>query len=170
MNNKVDVLQKTSDKNSVVELKMNLDTDVFSITPKNIGNTSNTIYDDNSSNNKKSAIPSVIFGLIFLISLVSLLPKVFKGKSLPTTSEYTRTIRKILRNYGDIVAEIVKPVDLSNLEIIDVKNFDQILDVEEELRMPILFSEDKRNEEGCFVIIHNNIAYRYILRNKKRRI
>ena len=119
-----------------------------------------------------SSIPSIVnrFSLVILKFDNLYLSLIIKGKSLPTTSEYTRTIRKILRNYGDIVAEIVKPVDLSNLEIIDVKNFDQILDVEEELRMPILFSEDKRNEEGCFVIIHNNIAYRYILRNKKRRI
>lgn len=172
INNNTDVLQGTNDKTSITELTMNLNTDVFKITEKNTGTTSNTIYLDNSNNNKttkKNPFIIIILTLAFVGSIVTLLSNIFKNKTINTTSEYTKSVRKILKNYGDIVAEIVKPVDLSNLEIIDVKNFDQILDVEEELRMPILFSEDKKNEEGCFVIIHNNIAYRYILRNKKRR-
>jgi len=81
-------------------------------------------------------------------------------------SFYAKAVHKILKNYGDIVAEVVKPVDLGNLKVIDVKNFDQMLDVEEELRIPIMFYETVRNEEGWFVLVHNDMAYRFILRNK----
>ena len=55
-----------------------------------------------------------------------------------------------------------------DINVIDVKNFDQMLDVEEELRIPIMFYETKKGTEGELVIVTNEIAYRYILKDKKK--
>ena len=61
-------------------------------------------------------------------------------------------------------------IDIYNIKyqvcIIDVKNFDQMLDVEEELRIPIMFFETVKNKEGWFVLVHNDLAYRYVLKDK----
>ncbi len=76
-------------------------------------------------------------------------------------------LNRILKNYGDIVAEIVTPTETGNMRVIDVKNFDQLLDIEEEIRMPILFYETVEGEEGEFTIIYDNIVYRYILGGRK---
>ena len=40
-----------------------------------------------------------------------------------------------------------------------------MLDVEEELRIPIMFYETEKNVSGEFVIVTNEIAYRYVLKN-----
>ena len=53
------------------------------------------------------------------------------------------------------------------MKIVDVKNFDQLLDIEEEIRMPILFYETIPGEEGEFVILFDNMVYRYIISGKK---
>ena len=79
------------------------------------------------------------------------------------TDDYAIALNRILKNYGDIVAEIVSPVEIDNLNIIDVKNFDQLLDIEEEIRMPILFYETIPDEQGEFIIICDNMAYRYVI-------
>ena len=113
---------------------------------------------------------SVIFVIAAIMAIFSLLYATYEiiktvRYNLSRKSYYEKAINMILKNYGDIVAELVNPVDLSKLNVIDVKNFDQMLDVEEELRIPIMFYETEKNNRGEFVIVTNEIAYRYILKN-----
>lgn len=150
-----------------ISLKMDLNEDVFKIEEKVTGlSTYKQIIDGKETN-----IFLLIIGLvIFIPSICITIKKLMKISGLKQdTGTYVKAMKKILKNYGDIVAEIVRPVELNkDTQIIDVKNFDQLLDVEEELRMPILFYEVERGKEGCFIIINNNVAYRYILKNKKK--
>ena len=112
------------------------------------------------------AIISIIVAIISLLCLILEIVKTIRY-NLSRKSYYEKAIYKILKNYGDIVAELVNPIDLSNLNVIDVKNFDQMLDVEEELRIPIMYYETIKSKEGEFVIVTNEIAYRYVLKDKK---
>ena len=82
-------------------------------------------------------------------------------------NDYTVALNRILKSYGDIVAEVVSPIETDYMKIVDVKNFDQLLDIEEEIRMPILFYETIPEEEGEFVILYDNMVYRYIISGKK---
>lgn len=111
--------------------------------------------------------------LVGLLIIIISGMKAFKvaDKSLNVIKEnyYTIAREKILRTYGDIIAEMVEPIDTKGIKIADVKNFEQLVDVEEETRSPINFYEVVKNEEGHFVIIHNNIGYRYVLRNRGAR-
>lgn len=160
---------KTENQNSTIEAIINLNQDLFKVTKKTDGENKVSVTENGEEVTQVNKLQLIMGIIIFVVSSIILLNKI-KGKfKFTEKSEYSVIVNKILKNYGDIVAEIVHPVNLENMEIIDVRNFDQMLDVEEELRMPILFYEITRGEEGCFIIIHNNIAYRYILRNKKKR-
>lgn len=148
-------------------LNTSLNTEIINISQ----NDENALQNELSSETKtKISIPSVIAIIISLASLVYLVLEILKTAqyNLSRKSFYEKAVYKILKNYGDIVAELVSPVDLSKLNVIDVKNFDQMLDVEEELRIPIMFYETKKGREGEFVIVTNEIAYRYILKDKNR--
>lgn len=83
--------------------------------------------------------------------------------------EYRTTVSKILKKYGDVVVEIVKPVNTKITTVIDVKNFDAMLDLEAELRAPILFHEIPKKSEGWFTLIHNDTLYRYILKDEEKK-
>ena len=52
------------------------------------------------------------------------------------------------------------------LDIIEVKNFNEMIDLEEELRVPIMFYETIEYLEGEFTLVHNNILYKFILKNE----
>lgn len=151
---------------STISLRMKLNEDTFKIEQKTTGTDNYSLLNDTKQVNKFLLTVGII---MFIVPMGILIKAIAKALGLTNTrSEYSKAISKILKNYGDVVAEIVKPVELTeNMQIIDVRNFDQLLDVEEELRMPILFYEVEKGVEGCFIIINNNIAYRYILRNKK---
>lgn len=168
---KLTVRQKIDDEEinevSSVSLSMNLNEDIIKINQTKSGNDTLKPAEKQEANKFVLTIGIIIFAIsMTLISKLTAGKLGFKN----TKSEYDKAIKKILKNYGDVVAEIVKPVELKdNMQIIDVRNFDQLLDVEEELRMPILFYEIEKGQEGCFIIINDNIAYRYVLKNKKRR-
>ncbi len=151
-------------KISTTGISMDLNEDTFEINEVATGKGIENIT-ENSNPNKKLLI---VVSSIAVLSSLYILVKIYNllNSSMVKKSYYSKAIYKILKNYGDIVAELVKPVDLSGLKIIDVKNFDQMLDVEEELRIPIMFYETIKNEEGYFVLVHQDMAYRYILRDK----
>ena len=148
-------------------ISMNLNEDTFEINENFAGNQVKNITEKNNPNKNILIIEiliAIISGLYIIGKIYNIADSVMIRKSY-----YSKAIYKILKNYGDIVAELVKPVDLSGLKIIDVKNFDQMLDVEEELRIPIMFYETIKNEEGHFVLVHQDMAYRYILRDKLKK-
>jgi len=87
--------------------------------------------------------------------------KLFK---ITNVSQYLVMQKKILRGYGDIIAEVTTKPNLTDLHTIEVKEFEDLINIEEELRIPILFYEIPNKNESWFVITHNNQAYRYILK------
>lgn len=155
---------KTKKQVATTGLSMDLYEDIFEVTEIKTGEFEENIIEEEIPNR------SLIF-VLFCIMLTSGLYTLFMiyliiEYSINKKTYYSKAIYTILKNYGDIVAEVVKPIDVSNLNIIDVKNFDQMLDVEEELRIPIMFFETVKNKEGWFVLVHNDLAYRYVLKDK----
>ena len=144
-----------------------LNTEIIEI---NQNNQNSLQTDINAETSKKISPITIISTIIAIVSLLYFALQLIRtiNYNISQKSYYEKAINKILKNYGDIVAELVNPVDLSNLNVIDVKNFDQMLDVEEELRIPIMFYETIKNSEGEFVIVTNELAYRYILKDKVR--
>lgn len=162
------VVVDKKEKKEVVStgLSMDLYEDIFEVSEVGTGEYVLDVTEEEVPN--KFAIYGLFFVIItsgaYTIFLIYLIVESSVGKK----TYYTKAIYTILKNYGDIVAEVVKPVDISNLTVIDVKNFDQMLDVEEELRIPIMFFETIKNKEGWFVLVHNDLAYRYVLKDKVR--
>lgn len=81
-------------------------------------------------------------------------------------TNYTLKLNKILKSYGDIIVELATQINMENYQIIDVKNFNEMIDLEEELHIPINFYETIDSYEGEFYLIHSNVIYRYILTNE----
>lgn len=81
-------------------------------------------------------------------------------------SVYLNTLNKYLKDYGDIIVEADKIPDIKKLNVIDVKSFEELLDAQDELRIPIIFAE-KKAREGWFLLINNNQVYKYVLSSKK---
>ena len=52
------------------------------------------------------------------------------------------------------------------IDITAIKDIEEMVDLEEELRIPINFYEHIPNYYGEFTLIHNNIVYRYIIEEK----
>ncbi len=159
--------EKIQKDNSVIDLRMDLNGQVFNIIQNYEPVNKGQVFDEAINKNEINIILLIVGIALFVFSILGIL-NIFRKIFLSNRkTDYEIALNRILKNYGDIVAEIVTPTEIDGLKIIDVKNFDQLLDIEEELRMPILFYETIEGEEGEFTIINDNIVYRYILGGRK---
>lgn len=156
-------LEDTVVESSIMNVKMDLAQDIFTV-EKQFENTDNKSVVETTEKKNEINIPLLIIGSIcVLIAILIMLDSIRKSIKFSKKSDYAIALNRILKNYGDIVAEIVSPVEIDNLNVIEVKDFDQLLDIEEEIRMPILFYETIPDEQGEFIIVCDNMAYRYVI-------
>ena len=143
-----------------IELSIPLSKTTMNITTKEIKGDSKNLYDEElvPKNMNRVYINSILLIIILIISISNKDRLIINKKTY-----YTKNYNKIIKNYSDIIVEVSTQPNLENLEILEIKNFDDLVDTEEELKSPILLYEVKKQKESWFVIIHNKYAYRYIL-------
>lgn len=129
---------------------------------KEINNSNNvSVYKDFSISNKVTFVLSIIFFLISLAFLVRLF--IFIKKTTAKKTVYDITLSRILREYDRVIVNSKKIVDLND-DVIDVNNFNELLDVRDNLEKPIIFSEIHKGQKSVFIVKTANETYRYILK------
>lgn len=109
-----------------------------------------------------------VLGIGMIIASITFIGNIIKKtRKVKEETYYTIKLNRILQSYGDIVVEMAEPIDLDGLQVKNVKNFEQLVDIEIEIRKPIVFYETIPLKEGEFIMIQDDIAYRYILKNIK---
>lgn len=91
---------------------------------------------------------SVCFGLTII--------KVYKSESA-----YNKKLRKILKNYDGIIVNLEKQPKVNNDRIIKVSSFDELLDAQGEIRVPINYIKEENG--SVFLLIFNDYVYKYFL-------
>ena len=110
-------------------------------------------------------IPTLVVSIVVLLISIYVFKILVKSLLAVTRkSEYVLALNKILKEYADIIAETHNMPDLDNYDVINIKNFNDLVDVEEELHSPILCFEVKEDVECVFVIVNNQTVYKFTLR------
>lgn len=152
---------------SIIQLNMDLMQDTFKIA-ENYEKTEHkdvTRAESIVKNKDKDIITKagIIIAFASIVCIALFYNKYINSKN----QNYYRVVTdKLLKKYEEIIAKVVNPVDIGDKQVVDVKNFQQLLEIENEIRIPILFYETIPNEEGEFIIINENIVYRYIINGK----
>lgn len=154
-----DKTEKTYDT-STQELVIDLSQPVFKI-------------EENKSQNNQKYISEKIdyknyimyFVLIIIFATLIYLYRITRENKIIVYGKYKIVLNKILKKYADIIVELKEEIEVEVKHIIEVKDFNQLLDVEEEIREPILFYE-KDNKEAVFFIIDDDIKYEFILKEE----
>ena len=79
-------------------------------------------------------------------------------------SYYERVLRKILITHDRIIVNVEKLPVLDGVSVVEVTDFDELLDAQGEVRLPINFKEDKKRKIAKFILISDNLAWVYTLR------
>ena len=154
------------DRNDNIILEIPLGNQAFSIT-EDYEKTKSKDYYEKKQNIK--IVNSAYTKLCISISLISILLFILSFKALfniKPKSSYTKKINKILKNYGQIIVEVENPIKEKSFNIVKVKDFNEMLDLEEELKLPIIFYEDLYNYKAVFTITKESTIYKCIIKNQ----
>ena len=103
---------------------------------------------------------SFLGGVAMCIFLATLLVKL-----LGYDSKYERKLNKILKNYNSIIVSVEKIHLDKNQNIMNVSDFEELLDAQSELRVPILYCNIKPNKESLFYIKYDKDILIYKLKS-----
>ena len=105
-------------------------------------------------------IPILIAIISIIISLIWLVKAIRKIESLHIKkSEYDKYISKLLKEYDRLVAESSTLLSFEGKEIITITKFSELLDIHDNLQLPIMYYEVSKHKECYFYISHENMVY-----------
>lgn len=106
-----------------------------------------------------------IVGIVFLfLSLIFLsFTFVIIKKYTKKISKYDKFINKILKEYDRLIVETATFPDEKDYNVLLINNFNELVDVRDNLRSPIMFYNIKDHKMSKFYILNDNNLYLYIV-------
>lgn len=160
--------KKEFEDNKTIKMTVPLNQQAFNITSDFQKEDSKTFTTSSIEETKKVDKTQVgIGGALICAGLIVFVVTFKKIFNIKEKSYYEQKRDRYLKEYGDVIIEVVTPVAKKDLKIITVKDLGELVDLEEELRIPIVFYEDPDDFEGEFSIVHDDIMYEYVLTNEE---
>lgn len=152
------------DRKDKIVIEIPLGNQAFSIKKDYQESDTYNLYNNSSKN--ETPILTYIYGIISIVFIVLFIISYKIIFNIKPKSEYSKELDKILKNYGQIIVEVNNAVKEKEYNIQDVKDFNEMVDLEEELRVPIILYENKRTHTSTFTITYNDTIYKYVLKNR----
>ena len=133
-------------------------------------------FDSNNKEITKSVIPDgkvffntkyLIIEIILLIISSVLLIIIIKKLMLLSrkVTAYDKYVNKILKEYDRLIVVIHNSIDFTKYNVIKIKDFDELLDVRDNLKEPILYYNIIEHEKGVFYIKNDEDIYLLTIKN-----
>lgn len=152
--------------NYVSDINIELGEQTTQITGKLTDETGDTLY-KTTTNNKNNTIVITVNTILIIASLVWLRYISVNTTNLNTVrNNYKLELNRILKSCEDKIVKLSRNIDLNGKEIIEVKDFGELIKLSEELYKPILYWNSNQKEEAEFFVITNNVIYKFILKVK----
>lgn len=102
----------------------------------------------------------LMLGIVFITASILVVINLIRiiNKFRCQKDGYTRYIEKILNNYDRAIVETQYIPNLEEYEVIQISKFNELLDVRDTLRLPIIYSPIEE-KSSCFYIKHDDTIY-----------
>lgn len=124
---------------------------------------SNGIIYDNEIISTSYKILSISSFIVSAISFIYI--GLYYVKHKEKQSKIKKELKKILKTYDSIIVNAKGKIDITNLNLIEVSEFNELIDAYNELRQPIIYA--RQNEKAMFVLINNETALHYTIKLKE---
>lgn len=164
---KIDYLGVDDTNSNIIKAIIPISDDYINITKNSDINTNKKTIErikDNSSLNSFYSISSIFMWIVSLLLIFSF--SLYHSKELEASSPFKRKVAKILREYDSIIVEVKRLPNLEDFNVIETTTFNELLDAQSSLEMPINYKLEKNIAK--FVIVKDNLAYYYIIKENKK--
>ena len=108
----------------------------------------------------KDLLPIILSGIFVIISIIMMIKAMnnisyFRVKK----SEYDKYISKILKEYDRLIAESSTLLSFEGKDIITITKFSELLDIHDNLQLPVMYYEVTKHEKCYLYINHENTIY-----------
>lgn len=132
-------------------------------------------FDAKDVNSVKNALTNkkIIFhGKIFVIEMIFfILSSVFLFKIIKLICliskkdlSYDKMLKRILKEYDRLIVETTTPYDVESSHIIEIKKFEELLDVRDNLKLPIMYYNITHHQKCYFYIKNHDDVYLFKLK------
>ncbi len=105
------------------------------------------------------AVLGIIFFVLFVIVTIKFIKLLLSIRE--KRSKYDKFVSKLLREYDRLIVETVSSPDLKNENIVEILKFQELLDVRDNLKLPIKYYVVKEHQECYFYINYEKELYLY---------
>ena len=85
----------------------------------------------------------------------------FRTRKIKDKNSYEEKLKRIMKEYDYIIVNLNTAINLKSLNVIDVSEFNELIDAHSEVRQPINYKQYKN--KSVFILINDKVAWRYIL-------
>ena len=153
-------------KNNVISLSIPLSEDTIDINfiDNTVNYTNNVMYCD--SKYDYNYIFIIIGSLLAIIDLYLIIAVIrYEIKTRTAETIYEKELKKILNNYGSVIQVLGNEFDFTDYQMLRIDSFNDVLEISDKLRQPILMHENKKKHRAYF-IIPSNTKVLYVFRLK----
>ncbi len=93
--------------------------------------------------------------------IVCIILLIYISNRKKNANRYESELKKILNTYDSIIVNVKKLPDLTGYKVIDVLNFNELLDAHGEVRMPINYYRDEYR--SFFILLNDKTAWRFVM-------
>lgn len=116
-------------------------------------------------------IPLLVISVVLLLLSGFTTIKLLKSlRKMTEDHSLILKLNKILKDYSQVIVETVTLPDMRDMATIEVIGFRDMIDIQKELHVPILYQKDDVLEENVFYIINQNQVFKYKLNGDVERI
>lgn len=157
INNASGVLDINSENKMTMSVPLTRKTLNIAINSTDINTKNSIVEEDITTSNIKLLIASGILLTGSVICLLKLLELLFLIS--PKKSKYDKIVQKILNNYDRLIVETESQPNFAGTNIIKIVKFQELLDVRDNLKMPIMYYIVTPHIKCYFYILLDNNCY-----------
>lgn len=160
----LDDIEQDNEKNNTPAISLNipLTTETMAIDIESNSVNENNINVYKNINQGKYLFGAVLFAIIDIISIIKLV--IFINDTKNEKAVYNMRLRKIMSNYGSYIQKLNNEFDFDGHQILEIKSFEDLLQIKETLNKPILMTEKSLAMETYFFIPSDDNCYIYELK------
>ena len=108
-----------------------------------------------------SNVPNLIIGIVLFVLAILSFYKIIKMLFLLSTKKtaYDRYVEKILKEYDRLIAEVSTLIPFEDKEIVKIKKFTELVDIHDNLGLPIIHYTITKHSKCYFYIHHKGTVY-----------
>lgn len=154
---------KNIDYDAKLAIEIPISDNTFKITKTKEHLTDKQTVSKTKSDNSKKVYSMIVSSVLWLLAIVlGAFLIITYGRDVKKQGTYKRKLRKILATYDSIIVNVERLPIIQGLSIVRVTTFEELVDAQNEVRLPINFKEE--NNVAKFILVRNNLAWVYILK------